>query len=89
MTAQSDLVRVEVLALALGTSMNTVRRAYLKGRIPPPDLLIQQGPRLVTHWRLATLHAHCQELGRRCAALLSIAALMPPIKTKATPLKAA
>ena len=87
MTAQSDLIRIELLSLALGTSMNTTRRAYLKGRIPPPDLLIQQGPRLVTHWRLATLHAHDPELGRRCAALLAVTALMTPLKT--VPLKAA
>lgn len=77
MTAQTDLIRVELLALALGTSMNTVRRAYLKGRIPPPDLLIRQSPRPTTYWRLSTLHAHDPELGRRCAALLAVAALMP------------
>lgn len=82
MTAQADLVRIEVIALALNVAMNTARRAYLKGRFPPPDVLIQQGPRLVTHWRLDTLRAHNPELGRRCAALLALAATMPPMKLK-------
>lgn len=79
MTAQTDLVRVELLALAMNTSMNTVRRAYLKGKIPPPDLLIRnKAPSPTTYWRLATLHAHYPELGKRCAALLAVTALNPP-----------
>ena len=80
MTAQSDFVRIEIIAVALNLAMNPARRAYLKGRLPPPDVLIQQGPRLVTHWRIDTLRAHDPELGRRCAALLALAALMPRMK---------
>ena len=69
MTAQTDLVRIELVALALDASMNKTRRAYLKGKIPPPDVFIKQGPVQTAHWRLATLRAHDPELGRRCAAL--------------------
>ncbi len=83
MTAKSDLIRVELLALALGTSMNTVRRAYLKGRLPAPDRRIQQGPRLVTYWEAETLRAHDPELARRCTALLAVIALMQPLPLKA------
>lgn len=79
MTAPDGLVRIEVLALGLGISMNHTRRAYLKGQIPPPDEVANKSfsrhPALC--WRLATLHAHDPELARRCAALLAVAALMP------------
>ena len=75
MTDQTDLVRIELVALALNASMNAARRAYLKGKIPAPDLILKQGPSPTAYWRLATLRAHDPELGRRCTALC--AALKP------------
>lgn len=90
MAVQHDpLVRTEIVALALGRGMNCARLYAKKGILPPLELQKPAFPPTARAWHLSTLQKHNPELGRRCAALLAVAALMPPLKMKTVPLKAA
>lgn len=74
MTAELDpLVRTEVVALALGISMNSARRFSLSGKLPPLSAQIPTtASKPARAWPLSILRAHHPELGRRCAKILAV-----------------
>ena len=83
MSVKTDpLVRIEVVSLALGISLNYVRHKAQRGELPPLSAQIPTPPRATKAWPLSVLAAHDPELGRRCAALLAMQAAMLPMKLK-------
>lgn len=81
MTTESDLaVRLEAVAAAAGLSLNSMRRARVAGRVPPPDAEIQEsgyGPP-ARAWRLSTIRAWNPAVADRCAAVLTALETVPP-----------
>lgn len=80
MTAESDpAVRLEAVAAAAGLSLNSLRRARVAGRVPPPDAAIQEsgyGPP-ARAWKLSTIRSWNPAVADRCARLIEGLPLPP------------
>ena len=72
-------VRLEAVAAAAGLSLNSLRRARVAGKIPPPDAEIQEseyGPP-ARAWKLSTIRSWNPAVADRCARLIEESPLPP------------
>ena len=67
MTAEFDpAVRLETVAAAAGVALNTLRKARVAGKIPPPDAVVRRA----CVWKLSTIRAWNPAVADRCARLI-------------------
>ena len=68
MSESDPAVRLEVMATACGLAFNSLRRARLAGRIPPPDTEVRKKPTSVPAraWKLSTVRAWNPAVAERC-----------------------
>lgn len=69
MSESDPAVRLEVMAAACGLAFNSLRRARVAGRIPPPDTEIRKTPTglVARGWKLSTIRAWNPAVAERCA----------------------
>ena len=82
MTAEFDpAVRLETVAAAAGVALNTLRKARVAGKIPPPDATLRESRNGIPAraWKLSTIRAWNPTVADRCAAILEALDKAPPM----------
>lgn len=80
MTAEFDpAVRMEAVAAAAGVALNTLRKARVAGKIPPPDATLRETRYGIPAraWRLSTIRAWNPAVAERCARLIDLDPIPP------------
>ena len=82
MSQNSDFIRANTLALALGVSEVGLTGLILRGRVPRPDVVGRFPHPKTRAWRFESLQSWRPDVAARCTALVAVLEDIP-LKPKA------